>query len=383
MAEKKDLDFIYTTIDKIFRLSIGKTGDYSGAKYDGDFSMSLEEAQRAKHEFIADSLYIKKGSKVLDMACGWGPFSKYITQERGAASIGLTLSQGQAEACQKNGHNVLVKDCRYIKPEDFGMFDAITCIGGLEHFCSVEEWKEGKQEKIYSDFFQTLYNLLPSGGIFYMQTMTFSKNMIDYEDFDINAKKGSAPHVLALMVKEFPGSWLPYGPEMVIRNAEPHFKLISQTGEIVTQKNLAGKIYVADFFFTRCPSICPVMTSELTRVAKVFADNPDIKIISHTVDPEYDTVEVLRDYAAKYNADPDQWYFVTGEKKEIYDLARKGYFIAAKEGDTGPVDFIHSQRFILVDKEKRIRGYYDGTDKKDVDRLIAEIGVLLINKKKR
>lgn len=229
MAEKKDLDFTYTTIDKIFRFSIGETGDYSGAKYDGDFSMSLEEAQRAKHEFIADSLNIKKGSKVLDMACGWGPFSKYITQEREATSIGLTLSQGQAEACQKNGLNVLVKDCRYVKPEDFGMFDAITCIGGLEHFCSVEEWKEGKQEKIYSDFFQTLYNLLPSGGRFYMQTMTFSKNMIDYEDFDINAKKGSAPHVCALMVKEFPGSWLPYGPEMVIRNAEPHFKLISQS----------------------------------------------------------------------------------------------------------------------------------------------------------
>ncbi len=229
MAEKKDMDFTYTTIDEIFRLSIGESADYSGAKYDGNFSMSLEEAQRAKHKFIADNLNINKGSKVLDMACGWGPFSKYITQEREATSIGLTLASGQAEACQKNGMNVIVQDCRYVKPDDFGMFDAITCIGGLEHFCSVEKWKEGKQEKIYSDFFQTLYNLLPSGGRFYMQTMTFSKNMIDFEDFDINAKKGSAAHVCALMVKEFPGSWLPYGPEMVIRNAEPHFKLISQS----------------------------------------------------------------------------------------------------------------------------------------------------------
>jgi cyclopropane-fatty-acyl-phospholipid synthase len=229
MAEKKDLDFTYTTIDKIFRLSMGEAGDYSGAKYDGDFSMSLEEAQRSKHKFIADSIHNKKGSKVLDMACGWGPFIKYITQERGATAMGVTLSEGQAKACQNYGMDVIVKDCRTIKVEDFGTFDAITCIGGLEHFCSIEEWKEGKQEKIYSDFFQTLYNLLPNGGRFYMQTMTFSKNMLEYEHIDINSEEGSASYVLALMIKEFPGSWLPYGPEMVIRNAEPHFKLISQS----------------------------------------------------------------------------------------------------------------------------------------------------------
>jgi cyclopropane-fatty-acyl-phospholipid synthase len=229
MAEKKDLDFTYSTIDKIFRLSMGETGDYSGAKYDGNFSMTLEEAQKAKHKFIADSLHIKKGSKVLDMACGWAPFTRYIVKERGATSIGLTLSQGQADACQKNGFNVLVKDCRYIKPEDFGLFDAITCIGGLEHFCSVEEWKQGKQEQVYSDFFKTLYNLLPIGGRFYMQTMTFSKNMIDFKELDINAEKDSTAYIMALMVKQFPGSWLPYGPEMVIRNAEPYFKLISKS----------------------------------------------------------------------------------------------------------------------------------------------------------
>jgi cyclopropane-fatty-acyl-phospholipid synthase len=229
MADKTDLDFTYTTIDQIFRLSIGETGDYSGAKYDGDFTMSLEEAQEAKHKFIADSLNITEGSKVLDMACGWAPFTRYITKERGAKSIGLTLSEGQAEACRKNGFNVLVKDCRYVVPDDFGTFDAITCIGGLEHFCSVEEWQAGKQEQVYRDFFKTLYDLLPIGGRFYMQTMTFSKNMLDLKDIDVNAEKGSASHVLALMIKEFPGSWLPYGPEMVIRNAQPHFKLISQS----------------------------------------------------------------------------------------------------------------------------------------------------------
>ena len=229
MAEQKDLDFTYTTIDEIFRLSMGESADFSGAKYDGDFSMSLEKAQRAKHKFIADSLNITKGSKVLDMACGWAPFMNYIIGERGAESIGLTLSIGQADACKKNGFNVIVKDCRYIKSQDFGTFDAVTCIGGLEHFCSIEEWQAGKQQDVYRNFFKTVYDLLPVGGRFYMQTMTFSKNMIGFEELNVNAEKGSAAHVMALMVKEFPGSWLPYGPEMVIQCAKPGFKLISQS----------------------------------------------------------------------------------------------------------------------------------------------------------
>lgn len=204
-------------------------GDYSGAKYDGDFTMTLEEAQRRKHEFIADSLNIGEGTKVLDMACGWGPFSNYIVNIRGAKSVGLTLSEGQAQACQKNGLDVRVQDCRYVKPEDFGQFDAIACIGGLEHFCSFDEFQKGNQEKVYRDFFDTLYELLPTGGRFYMQTMTFSKNMLPPEEFDLSAPRGSAAQVLALMVEEFPGSWLPYGPEMVERNAEPRFKLISKS----------------------------------------------------------------------------------------------------------------------------------------------------------
>lgn len=191
--------------------------------------MTLEAAQEAKHKFIADSLNITKGSKVLDMACGWAPFTRYITHDRNAKSIGLTLSQGQADACVKNGFNVQVKGCRYVKPTDFGTFDAITCIGGLEHFCSVEEWQAGKQEQVYTDFFKTLYDLLPIGGRFYMQTMVFSKNMIPFEELDVNAEKNSAAYIMALMVKQFPGSWLPYGPEMVIKCAEPGFKLISKS----------------------------------------------------------------------------------------------------------------------------------------------------------
>jgi cyclopropane-fatty-acyl-phospholipid synthase len=229
MANKEDLDFTYTTIDKIFRLSMGEMGDYSGARFGGDFSMTLEKAQEQKHRFIAESLNIKAGSKVLDMACGWGPFLNYI-KKQGVNGMGVTLSTGQAEACKKNGLDVRVHDCRTITPETYGTkFDAVTCIGGLEHFCSVEEYQAGKQDAVYTDFFKHIYDLLPTGGRFYMQTMVFSKNMLPLEKIDINAEKGSDSYVLALMVKEFPGSWLPYGYEHVVKNAEPMFKLISKS----------------------------------------------------------------------------------------------------------------------------------------------------------
>ncbi|WP_028982409.1 class I SAM-dependent methyltransferase [Sporocytophaga myxococcoides] len=229
MANKQDLDFTYTTLDKIFRLSIGETGDFSGARYNGDFSLTLEEAQRAKHDYIADQLRIKKGSRVLDLGCGWGPFINYATNTRGAKCIGLTLSDGQAQACKSKGFEVHIKDCRKVKPSDFNTFDAVVSLGAFEHFCSVEEYKAGKQEEVYQSFFKSVADLLPKGGRFYLQTMVFGKNMIPYEKFDINADKNSDAYILALMEKQFPGSWLPYGHQMILKNADKHFNLIDMS----------------------------------------------------------------------------------------------------------------------------------------------------------
>ncbi len=228
MADKTDLNFTYTTIDEIFRLSLGEMADYSGARFNGDFSLSLEQAQLQKHKFIAESLNIKQDSKVLDMACGWGPFLNHL-RSIGAKAIGVTLSTGQAAACNKNGLKVEIKDCRHITSNDYGNFDAVSCIGGLEHFCSIEEYQQGKQDEVYTNFFKNMYDLLPTGGRYYMQTMVFSKNMLPLEQIDINAPKDSDSYVLALMVKQFPGSWLPYGYEHVIKCAEPYFKLVSKS----------------------------------------------------------------------------------------------------------------------------------------------------------
>ena len=233
MADKKDIDFTYTTLDKIFRLSIGESADFSGAMYNGDFSLTLEAAQRIKHNFIADQLDIHEGSRVLEMGSGWGPFLKYVTTQRGAKAMGVTLSDGQYYACKRNGFDVHIKDCRTIKPEDFGTFDAVVSVGAFEHFCSIEEYKAGNQEKIYQGFFETVYNLLPNGGRFFLQTMTFTDSMIDCDDMDINADKNSDAYILALIAKHLPGSWLPYGSEMITKSAEPYFKLINiSTGKL-------------------------------------------------------------------------------------------------------------------------------------------------------
>lgn len=227
MASQQDLEFTYTTIDRIFRLSMGQTGDYSGAIYNGDFSLSLEAAQRQKHQFIADSLGVQAGSTVLDMGCGWGPFLRYLG-ERGAVARGVTLSTGQAEACRQNGLTVDVNDCRLLTPADYGTFDAVSCIGGMEHFCSVAQYQAGQQDTVYADFFDRLRALLPVGGRFYMQTMVFGKNMIPFEQISLEAPRDSPSYALALMIAQFPGSWLPYGAEQVIRNAHG-FRLVSQS----------------------------------------------------------------------------------------------------------------------------------------------------------
>ncbi|MDT8412797.1 MAG: SCO family protein [Vicingaceae bacterium] len=155
------------------------------------------------------------------------------------------------------------------------------------------------------------------------------------------------------------------------------FSLTDQDGQTVTPTDFEGKIYVTDFFFVTCPTICPKMTDQMLRVYEEFNENSDILFLSHTVMPEEDSVPVLKEYADKHNISSEKWKLVTGDKKQIYDLARKTYFAAITEGDGGVDDFIHTENFVLVDKDKRLRGFYDGTSKKDVDRLIKDIYTLL------
>jgi len=160
----------------------------------------------------------------------------------------------------------------------------------------------------------------------------------------------------------------------------PNFSLSNQYGEKVTQENVKGNIYVVDFFFTSCgnPDFCPRMATELSRVQEAFRDENTVKILSYTVDPKTDDVPTLLKYAEEKGAKKDKWYFLTGDKTAIYQLAQKGYFVTAgEEGQVVTPDFIHTSKFILVDKEGRIRGYYNGIDREEVDKLIVEIEILL------
>jgi cyclopropane-fatty-acyl-phospholipid synthase len=226
MASQKEMDFSYSLIDRIFRLSMGESGDYSGAKYDGDFSLSLEEAQHRKHEYIAQCLGIGPGVRMLDLSCGWGPLLTHV-RSVGAQGVGLTLSAAQAAACQKRGLDVHLRDCRTIDRDAFGGFDAVASVGGFEHFCSIEEYRAGKQEEIYRDLFRRVATLLPAKGRFYLQTMVFGENMLPVDRLDVNAPRDSDEYMLGLMEKQFPASWLPYGKEQIEVTAEPFFKPVS------------------------------------------------------------------------------------------------------------------------------------------------------------
>jgi cyclopropane-fatty-acyl-phospholipid synthase len=228
MADRKDLEFTYSLIDRLFRLSLGELADFSGAKYDGDFSLSLEEAQRRKHDYVAEQVGIGPGRHVLDLGCGWGPLLNAV-RSRGGSGVGVSLSSAQVAACRRNGLDVHLFDGRLLTRESFGPFDAVASLGAFEHFCSPEEYTAGRQEEVYRELFARIASVLPDQGRFYLQTMVFGPNMIPLDDIDIRAPRESDAWYLALLGRQFPGSWLPLGPDQIVRSAQPHFRLVSSS----------------------------------------------------------------------------------------------------------------------------------------------------------
>lgn len=152
------------------------------------------------------------------------------------------------------------------------------------------------------------------------------------------------------------------------------FELTNQNGKTITQADYDGKIYIADFFFTTCPTICPIMTKNMASIQDKVGD--DVLLLSHSVTPQIDSVAQLKKYALEKDVDDTKWNLVTGDKKQIYELARKSYLAVKTDGDGGPFDMIHTENFILVDKEKRIRGFYDGTKEEEIQKLLSDLEIL-------
>lgn len=155
------------------------------------------------------------------------------------------------------------------------------------------------------------------------------------------------------------------------------FSFVDQDSSIITNDTFQGKIYIADFFFTTCPTICPIMKAQMLRVYEKFIDNDYVMILSHTIDPNYDTVALLHEFADRLGVSSNKWHFVTGQQEKIYDIGQNSYMVSALEDQNEPGGYIHSGAFILVDKDRHIRGMYDGTKEDQVNRLIKDIPRLL------
>ena len=158
------------------------------------------------------------------------------------------------------------------------------------------------------------------------------------------------------------------------------FSLLNQNGQTITHNDYDNQIYVADFFFTTCPSICPIMTDNMVYLQGLLDAFPEVKLLSFSVTPEIDSVAVLKEYAIQKGVNDQRWNLLTGDKKAIYDLARKSYLVVQEDGDGGPHDMIHTENFVLVDKQRRIRGYYDGTVREDMDKILSDIRILSVEK---
>jgi cyclopropane-fatty-acyl-phospholipid synthase len=215
---------------------MGELADFSGAKYDGDFSIGLEQAQRRKHEFVAEQIGIESGRRLLDLGCGWGALLDFA-RRRGAAGVGVTLSSAQLAACRRHGLDVHLADARELTRERFGPFDAVASLGAFEHFCSPEEFRAGRQEAVYENVFERVASVLGDGGRLYLQTMVYGRNMIDPQEavaaLDSLPPERTDAWYLALLSRQFPGSWLPFGQEQVVRCAEPSFRLLaSESGRL-------------------------------------------------------------------------------------------------------------------------------------------------------
>ena len=225
MATQSEIEALYDWVHFFHTLRSGDYADFSCAFFDGNFNQDLEAAQIAKHQWVLDGLRFQPGDRILDVGCGWGPVLNAV-RKRGGKALGLTLSRSQARYCAAKGLKVLLQDWKTVRPFTLGVFNGIISIGAFEHFCSMEEYIQGKQDSIYRHFFAFCAHALPVGGRLFLQTMTWGKEVPDPKRLSLAAPEGTPERILARLNKFYPGSWLPSGKEQIIANASEHFNFL-------------------------------------------------------------------------------------------------------------------------------------------------------------
>ena len=218
MASGQQIEATYDYLDEVWRLSLGDRADITCAFFDGEHGKTLERAQADKHRYILDCVHFRPGMHVLDVGCGWGGLLDTV-RRRGGTGVGLTLSPRQRDNCRRLGLDVRLLDWKHADPASMGPFDAVVCVGAFEHFCSEVEWRAGRQDRIYGDFFALCASLLPPGGRLYVQTITWGPRCRDPQCTSTRDPHGSDAYLVACLREFFPGSWLPYGPGQVVHAA--------------------------------------------------------------------------------------------------------------------------------------------------------------------
>ncbi len=225
MVTQSDIECLYDWVHTFHTLRSGDYADFSCAFFDGNFNRTLREAQEAKHQWVLDGLGFEADDAILDVGCGWGPILNAV-RRRGGKAVGLTLSSAQASYCKDRGLTVFLQDWKTAKRSALPLFDGVTCIGAFEHFCSIEEFRQGHQDRIYEDFFAFCADVLPAGGRLFLQTMTWGKETPDPDRLRLDAPEGTPERILARLTKYYPGSWLPTGKGQILAAAKKNFHFL-------------------------------------------------------------------------------------------------------------------------------------------------------------
>lgn len=225
MATQPEIESVYDWVQPFHLLRLGEYADISCAFFNGDFKQTLAEAQSAKHQWVLDGLGVKPGGCILDVGSGWGAMLDAVRKRSGRA-VGLTLSRAQAEYCAERGLKVLLKDWKDAPRSALGPFDGVVSLGAFEHFCSIGEFIQGAQDRIYRDFFAFCAGVLPAGGRLFLQTMTWGRQVPDPGTLDLGAPEGSPERIVARLTKFYPGSWLPAGRDQILSAAGGHFHFL-------------------------------------------------------------------------------------------------------------------------------------------------------------